>query len=133
MSNCTTIRKRKRRVCLGDLVDVITLHNREIETPAFNTVDFDETFTPINLAQPTRLSMINTVTGKTYFDGVNTEYAVTHEIYIVYDPQVTSATWLEFEGRRIDILNVEDFEERHEFMLLTCNERGRATQEATKR
>ena len=132
MPICQSIRKKKRRVCVGDMRDPITLNNRNITAPLFNTVDFDENFEPIDSSQPETLSLIETVDGKTYFDGVNTETPITHIIYIPFNDSVTSETWIEFEGRRIDILRVENFDERNQFLKLTCNERGLTSREATK-
>lgn len=132
MSSCQRIRKKHRRVCVGDMKDPIQLQNRDIVAPVFNTVDFNENFEPIDPLVPDTLSLIETVTGKVFFDGVNTETTVTHIIYIPYQQAVTAETWIIFENRRIDILQVEDLEERHEFLKLTCTERGLVSKEATK-
>lgn len=96
------------------------MQNRNLTAPAFQAVDFEEEFEDNGDAY----AAIDTVTGKTFFDGVNTDSPVTHEIYIVFDTTVTAQSWVEFDSRRIDILKVENFEERNEFMLLTCVERG---------
>lgn len=132
MSRCQAIRKKNREVCVGNMRDVIILQNRNITPPLFNTVDLDEDFQPIDPGTPERFAMIETVTGKTFFDGVGTETPITHIIYIRYDQLVTAETWIEFEDRRFDILAVEDFEERHTFMKLTCTDRGLLTKEASK-
>ena len=132
MPRCESIRKKKRIVCIGDMRDAITLNDRNITAPLFNTVDFDENFSPLNSIQPEILGLVETVSGKTYFDGVNTETPITHIIYIPYNEAVTSETWITFENRRIDILRVEDLDERHEFLELTCNDQGLVTREATK-
>lgn len=132
MSQCQSIRKRKRNVCVGDMKDVITLQNRNITPPLFNIVDFDEDFQPIDPLNTERFSLIETTTGKTFFDGVNTDTPITHIIYIRFDTTVTSETWIEFESRRFDILKVEDFEERHTYMKLTCVDRGLISKDASK-
>lgn len=132
MSKCTSIRKPNREVCIGDMIDPIELHTRTITTPNFETVDFDENFEAVDPTVPRVLSMIKTVKGKTYFDGVGEETIITHNIYITYNPLVTAETWVLFEDRRIDILFVEDLDERHDFMLLTCVDRGLVTKAASK-
>ena len=132
MSNCVRIRKKKRRVCVGDMKDAITLQSREITAPLFNIVDFDENFQTLDPLVPEVLALIETVNGKVFFDGVNTETPVTHHIYISFQQAVTAEVWILFENRRFDILRVEDFEERHEIMKLVCVERGLATKEASK-
>ena len=133
MSACSAIRKPKRRVCVGDMVDVITLMTRSLDAPTFNNPDFDNVFAPLNASAPKSLAMIVTPKGKTYFDSVSeTDVDVTHYVYITYNPDVTSEIWVYFEGRRFDVLRVEDLEERHEFMLLTCVDRGLVTKNASK-
>lgn len=133
MPACTSIRKKKRRVCVGDMKDVITLNDRNITPPLFNTVDFDESFTPQDSVNPDSLALVETVSGRTYFDGANTETPITHVIYMPYNPIVTAEAWITFDGRRIDILTVEDLDERHEFLKLTCNDQGLTSREATKK
>jgi head-tail adaptor len=102
--------------------DRITLENRAIEAPEFDTVDFDETFTAPN---PPAWALVETVRGKTFFDGVSTEEDLTHWIYINFDASVTAETWVKLEdGRRLDILRVENLDERSVYQLLHCNDRG---------
>lgn len=108
--------------------DVITLQNRDITPPIFGSPDFTETFTD----SATVWSLIETVTGKTFFDDVDTAVNVTHHIYIRYDETVTAETWILYDGRRIDILNVESLDERNLFMLLVCNETGLASKAASE-
>ncbi len=108
--------------------DQIVLQNRAILPPDFEAVDFTEDFTPI----ATVSALIDTVSGKTYFDGVNTETDITHEIYIRFDATVTAETWIVFDNRRIDILDTEDLDERHTFMKLTCNDTGESVQAASE-
>ena len=122
MPRCQFIRRKNRKVCLGDLDNAITLENRAIQAPDFDTVDFDEEFTAPN---PPISAMIQTVSGKTFFDGVSTEIDITHWIYINFDATVTAETWVKFEdGRRLDILRVENLDERSQYQLLHCTDRG---------
>lgn len=124
MPICQQIRKKRRNVCIGDMEDEITLENRAIEAPEFDTVDYDETFTAPN---PAIWSLIETVSGKTFFDGVGTEIDVTHWIYINFDTTVTAETWVKLsDGRRLDILMVENLDERSDVMKLVCVDRGAA-------
>ena len=128
MPTCQPIVKKRRNVCIGDMEDEITLENRAIQAPEFDTVDFEESFTAPN---PPVWALIETVRGKTFFDGVSTEQDVTHWIYINFDVTVTAETWVKLaDGRRLDILRVEDLDERSDFMLLHCNDRG--AKEASK-
>lgn len=128
MARCQKIKRKKRQVCVGDLNKEIVLQNRNIAEPLFGSPDFDENFTTI----ATVWAAVNTVSGKTYFDGVGTDINITHEIFIRYDATVTAESWVQFGGRRIDILNTEDLDERGEFMKLVCNDRGLTAAEASK-
>lgn len=122
MSKCQFIRRKNRKVCIGDLDTLITLENRAIQAPDFDTVDFNEEFTAPN---PPVFAMLQTVSGKTFFDGVSTELDITDWIYIRFDVTVTAETWVKLDdGSRLDILRVEDLDRRSEFMRLHCTDRG---------
>lgn len=131
MSSCKYIRKKKTRVCVGSLQDLISIQSRNIETPLFNTVDFDENFDPIEI-NPEVYAMFESVNGVTYFDGVSTEIAVTDYIYIMYNEDVTSENWILFDNKRFDILDVVDFERRKDFMKLVCVDKGLVSREGSK-
>ena len=128
MPRCTKIRRKKRKICIGDLDTEIILQNRVLTEPLFDSVDFDETFS----ATATVLAMVNTVSGKTFFDGVNTDINITHKIGIRFDATVTAETWIELNGNRLDILQTENLEGRGEWLILTCVDRGSTTKNATK-
>jgi SPP1 family predicted phage head-tail adaptor len=121
MSVCRRAGGRKRKVCTGDLNKQITLQNRNITAPIWNSTDFGETFS----GDSTVWANIQTVTGKTFFDSVNQrDTTITHEIYIRYDSTVTSETWILYDSRRLDIVAVENLEERNEWLKLTCVDKG---------
>jgi len=122
MTKCVPLHRKHRKVCIGDLDTEITLQNRAI-TPPTTSVDFSETFS----ALATVWAMVNTVRGKTTFDSSNVERDITHEITIRYDAAVTPETWILLNGKRIDILDANDLEERHEWLVLSCTERGVTT------
>ena len=130
MAACKNIRRKKRRVCIGDLDELITLQDRDIASPIFGSVDFGEDFSADNVVW----AMIETVKGGTIFDGVEEADKLTHKFYIIFDASVTAETWIVFgsPSRRFDILDVENLDERNEFMLLSCADRGLASQEASK-
>lgn len=127
MPKCQTIHRKKRRPCVGDLNTLVNFKSRDIQAPEFNAVDFAEDFEHKIQAW----AMINTVSGKTYFDGVNTDVNITHEIIIRYDASLTAEDWVEFDDRRIDVVDTEDLDERHEWLLLRCTDKGLKAQGAT--
>ncbi len=120
MPQCINIKKKKRQICIGDMHDQIILSSRALTPPNSGGVDFTEEFTP----KVTIWSMVNTVAGETIFDGTGIEFSVTHRIYIRFLTGVTAEDWIEFDGERLDVLDVEDLDERHTFMLLRCGNRG---------
>lgn len=129
MSKCNKVYRKKRQYCVGDLDTEIKLQSRAITPPVFGSVDFDDNFTDLN---PTVWAAVNTVSGKTFFDGVGTETPITHIIGIRFDALVTAETWVELDGRRLDILEVTNLDERSEWMELVCTDRGLNTKNASK-
>lgn len=124
MTICIHVSGKRRVVCAGDLNKRITLQGRSITPPIFGSADFTETFAAGN----ERWAAINTIAGKTIFDGMNQkDVALTHEIFIRYDATVTAETWILYNGRRFDIAAVEDMEERHEWMRLLCTDKMTST------
>lgn len=120
MARCQKIRKRKRQYCSGDLRDPINIQERSITAPG-SGVDFTEEFDKDRMI----MSAINTVSGKTFFDGVGTETPITHKVGFRFDSSVTNQSWILLEdGRRFDILSLEDLDERHLWMEATCVDRG---------
>lgn len=125
----TTLRRNHRKLCIGDLRDRVILHVRKITEPSFEARDF-------NLAFQDGVevwALVKTTAGRTFFDGVSQDRPVSHTITIRFDKDVTSETWIELEdGGRLDIVNVEDLEERHEYLRLLCSDRGSVDVEAAK-
>jgi len=127
--SCKIIGIPRRKLCIGDLRHVVILHDRDIQPPGFGDVDFGETFVP--LATPR--AAIKTVNGKVRFDGVAADVALTHAVYIRFRDDVTSETWIELsDGRLLDIIDFEDLDERGEWLLLACAEKGDKDREANK-
>ncbi len=123
----STLRRNHRKICLGDLRTRVTLSNREITEPIFGQTDFGEDFP----APKVVWSMVRTINGRNIFNGVDTDIALSHEITIRYDTTIDAQTWVQFtDGTRLDVIDVQDYEERNEYMVLLCRARG--TQEASK-
>lgn len=120
MPRCVNKRKRKISVCIGDMRDEITLQNRDIKGITEADVDFTEAFSEKAIVW----SLIETVQGTTAFDSSSTELVITHQFYVRFDSTITAETWVEFDSRKFDIVTVADFDERKEFQILLCRERG---------
>jgi SPP1 family predicted phage head-tail adaptor len=118
--SCVRVGGRHRVVCAGDLNKRISIQNRAIVPPVSGTPDFTETFS----GSIDRWAAIQTVKGKTIFDGLNQrDREVTHEVFIRYESGVTSESWIIYNSRRFDIIDVEDLEERHEFLRILCTDK----------
>lgn len=128
MPRCVNAKRRKKQVCTGDLDTLITLQSRNI-TPPTSGVDATETFADTNADI---WSMMETGKGSVFFDDTNIERTITHEFSIVYIAGLTAESWVLFESRYFDILMIEDYDERHEYQLLRCNERGTTSNQANE-
>ena len=128
MPQCKQLKRKHRKPCIGDMDTIVKLMDRNITPPAFGDPDFDETFDKDNNVW----AKVDTVSGKTVFDGVSKDVNISHIITINYDVSVTDETWIELDGKRLDILFSENLEERDEFLALTCTQRGSKVHEATK-
>jgi head-tail adaptor len=122
VATLTTLFKRNLAKC----GQPITLQNRDIVAPDFDTPDFDLDFTNDQNVQ----GIISTKRGKTIFDGVATDQPITHRIAIEFLAGITAETWVLFNGRRLDIVDVENIGEQDECLVLLCTDRG--TAEASK-
>ena len=128
MPRCVNVGRRKKQICTGDLDLLATVQGRAL-TPPTSGVDATETFTDLNADI---WIMMETGKGTVFFDDTSTEISVTHNIGLVYIAGLTAENWILFEGRRFDILFVEDFDERHEYQWLRCNERGTTSNKANE-
>jgi len=118
-SNCQKIRSVHRKVCTGDMRDEIILQNRAI-TPVISSVDFVEDF----VTNTTVFALVKTVKGDMAFDGIDTEVDVSHHFYIRFLSGITAETWISFQSTRFNILDVENLDNRQEFLLLRATDRG---------
>lgn len=128
MPKCKKLRRLKRQVCIGDLDNQIVLQDRSI-TPPVSGVDATEDFTTNDTVD----AKVDTSRGETIFDGVSPDGVdVTHIFTIRFITGITAETWVGFKSQRFDILDVENLEERDEWLKLRCTNRGTATNAATE-
>lgn len=128
MATCNKIRRESDRVCIGSLNKKIKLYVRSITQSLNNDVDYSEDFSlSIDLD-----AMIETLDGKTVFDGVNIVGTATHFFYIRYDENIpiTSENWIEYASKYYNILKVENMQEENRFYKLSVVVRGNKQFEA---
>jgi head-tail adaptor len=131
MAICKKIKRTDNRITIGALDTLIKLKIRTLTPPTGSSVDYGETFTDwIDV-----WALVTTVNGVVFFDeSTNLERTVTHKIYIRYIPDVTSETWVllpaqfgAVKDQYLDILRVDNLNEKNKFYMLTCALRGDVT------
>jgi len=127
MAKCKKLRRLKRAPCTGDLRDEIVLWDRDIEAPKKNTAEQTQEYTN-NL---TVWSSVSTVRGKEIFNGTQLIGIQTHLILIRFldTRAITGENVVELKGNYLDILGVQNLEERDEWLELSCGILGDKTQD----
>ena len=121
MAVCQKIRIKKRQFCVGDLRERITLQDRDIQPPG--DINFTEQFTnPLVVS-----AAVKTLSGVTVFDGTDIERIATHDFTIRFQSGITQEKWILWKSERYDILVVEDFDGRNEWLRLRSTVRGTDT------
>jgi len=127
MAKCKKLRRLKRSPCTGDLRNEIILHDRDIEAPMFNTAEQTQEYTnPLTV-----WSSVNTVRGKEIFNGTQLIGIKTHIILIRFldTREITVENVVELKGNYLDVIEVQNLEERDEWLELSCGILGDKTQE----
>lgn len=87
--------------------------------------DFDDVDASVDFPGREVWAGIKTVSGSTFFDGVNQDITITHHIMIRHDDTISRDQFIQLaDGRRLRIVNVEAWDERAEYMRLVCTDRG---------
>ena len=106
---------------IGDLTHQITLKSRDIQSPIGVSVDYSEQFT---IFEDVWSKVETPGRGPIFFDRTNIARQITHIFTIHYIDLVTEKIWIEYENINYDVLNIKDWNERHEFLLLYSIKRG---------
>ncbi len=111
--------RRKRRItAIGDLNQRVSLQDRilnsKFQTGNEDTLDFQ------TYAEP--WAKVETNRGKLEFDGVElTQKGWTHNFTIRYRSDVQNRLgWVLYKDRRYKVLDIENLDERSEFLILRC-------------
>lgn len=122
MGKCQKIRRKHRKICIGDLDTLISIKSRNTVTKNFLP---DVGFAVVS--QP--WALWETVRGEEVFDDSDTGEQVTDIAIIRYDASITKEFFVELEGENYRILDVEDLERRHEWTKLSLTNRGITSKE----
>ena len=126
MTSCKNITPKKRIICSGDLRDIVIVQVRVLSPKKFDDPDYNETFTE---TKTLRASVQTTRGFQSFKDvGITTQIQnnITHKIYVRFSTSytITSENWLDFKSERYIIRDVENIDERSEWLLLYCIKKG---------
>jgi len=124
MPICKKIKSEHRKVCIGDMRWLIDIFNPVI-IPPFQSDSVD--YTVEKIPEATVWAAVKTLPNVAIFDAMNTEQTVSHEFYIRYRPGITPEKRIRYPattGEYYSIVQVENFENRSEFLLIKCNIKG---------
>lgn len=123
------LQRPHRKVAVGDLSDLVKVQARTIEDPTFSDTDFEEGFS----SPADTWARVRTVSGRVILNEVGVDVAITHEVVIRFVEGVTTESWVLLEnGSRLRVADVEDLDERHEYLRLQCVDRGSREAEASR-
>ena len=120
MSQREIQRAKLRKLSIGEMRNPVIVHGTSITVPSVG-VDFGRDIEP--LINPW-MCKITTLRGVTIFDSSNIETVVTHEFAGRFDPLITENIFIQHNDKYYRVVTVEDYEDRHEYSILLCTERG---------
>ncbi|NJO37688.1 MAG: phage head closure protein [Rhizobiales bacterium] len=116
------------KVPAGDFRDRVTVH--ETTSSPRRGGGTEKTFTPIG---PPLWMKVETLATSTHdFNGVNVEELPTHRFTARWRADITAENFLEFNGARFEILEIEDPESRREYLVMKCRQTGAVDREAAR-
>lgn len=118
------IKRRRRRVCAGDLDSRVRVERRSQIPPQVGEVDAEFLFEPM-VGDGYVWARVETTSGRTVFDGVSQDRRVTHVVTMRRFADVEATEWVKLpDGVRLDVVQVEGLDERGQFVELLCDARG---------
>lgn len=123
------IQGKRRKVNIGDMFSVINIENRNI-LPSATSHEYREVFTDKTtdegigrLANGEMWANVESVSGVTVFDATGIEQQVTH-IFLMRWLDITTEQWIRYNGNRYNIVTIENFDGRDEFIKLNTIFKG---------
>jgi len=121
-----SVKIKNRKICIGNMNKRITIQTRSLTTNNIGSIETIETFTDdIDV-----WAAIETTRGNQLWDGVEVSNPFTHNIYIRYRDDINFEKWIKYKDEEYDVVDVEDFEQANDFLLLRCIRKGSKTKEA---
>jgi SPP1 family predicted phage head-tail adaptor len=123
---CKSIKIKSRKVCVGDLSSRIKLQLRSLTASNTGSIESIETFTDIIEVW----AAVETTSGSKIWDGVEIANPFTHKFYIRYRNDIEFTEWIEYGNEKYKLIDVENLEQKNEFLILMCTRKGTSTKKA---
>ena len=120
--------RKLRKSSVGDLRECISLEQRAIAAPSFDSASFTQDYEVIAEVW----AKVETRSEQRTFDNVNIGEIITHEFTIRHRDDVTSEIRIRYKDVLFRIIKIENLEERDDYILLKCKEDGGEEQEANQ-
>jgi head-tail adaptor len=118
MATCDYRTNQIRKLCVGDLDRIITIVERSIRGSMNKNARHDIQYIDDVYC------MIRSTRGVTVLDGQNTQRNVTHSIGIRFVPGLSTKHSFIFDNYVYEIVNIENLDERSEFLVCDCIKTG---------
>lgn len=137
MPTCEAIRIKKKKLCAGDMRQLVRILERSQTVGAFDNAEAIEVFVEIGrryMAVKT-IDMAATVGGTYLINGIQADPGATHVFYCRYSALISALdrtkNVLEHKGQYYRILKANNLNEDNLTMAFQCALRGDATKEAS--
>lgn len=133
MSERKVRRRKLTKLSVGDMRERVSLKERSITPPDFNSASFTENYIQIAEVWAVVETKDFSSSGQVLFAEVNDPDArPSHRISIRYRDDITSETRISWRDELYEILPVTNFEERNGYLMLDCKLMGSDTREANQ-
>ena len=120
MPECIRVKRKFRKVCIGDRDTFIKIKTRDSEIKNSRVTETFATHSDV-------FSLWETIKGVEIFDDTNTATIATEKVIVEFDPAITKEFFVEKDGKNFRILQVEDLERRKEWTTMMLTDRGVTT------
>lgn len=120
--------RKLRKSSIGDMRTRISLENRSISAPNFDTVAFDENYTQIIETW----AKVETEFNNRIFDGIAIDAIPSHKFTIRYRDDITSETRIRYSDVLYRIQKTDNLEMRNEYLILYASIDGDDTKAAAQ-
>lgn len=120
--------RKLRKVSVGDMRECISLENRAIQAPSFDSVGFSQKYAQIIETW----AKVETQFNNRIFDEVALDAVPSHKFTIRYRSDVTTETRIGYKGNIYEIVQADDYEMRNEYLELYAKIEGDEDREVSR-